>query len=420
MIPLQWSLAQPGRVCVCQQALRQTRLTCYAGGVVFLLLAWVLLGVSKPYFGDEDRFIISSQAFAGWPSLELLRTYEEMSSPLPFIYWGQWGSLWGYSLFSMRLATLLWGIAAVVLLVENLAMLLSRPRWVIAAFIVVMINPYWWMMSIFAYTDIFGIVGLLLAALGLGKNRSWMTLLGVAIALLSRQYLVFALPAFGLLALGWWEVDRKSAWRQLLALGAGCLPLALLVVLWRGLGPDNQLKALYQTGYLAYKPASAWLYLSLMGIYGLPLWVFLRKHALPRSWQWAGVVVAMLLGIWLVIEPSDSAIKAGFTTVGLFDRFLHALSLPVMGRQVVWSLGAGLGALLLMKLAIIAWRQARQGLLGIEGLILLMLLGLLLVMPLSYLQWEKYFIPVLPWLAAGILRIKADAAAPSPTPAPEA
>jgi 4-amino-4-deoxy-L-arabinose transferase-like glycosyltransferase len=391
---------------VCQQALRQTRLACYTGGALFLILAWMLLGVSKPYFGDEDRFIVSSQAFAGWPSLELLRTYEEMSTPLPFLYWGQWGSLWGYSLFSMRLATLLWGVLTVVLLVENLVMLLGRPRWVIASFIVVLLNPYWWMMSVFAYTDIFGIAGLLLASLGLGKNRSWMTLLGVAVALLSRQYLIFALPALGLLALGWWEADRRSAYRQLIAMALGCLPLLLLMILWRGLGPDNQTKQLYQTGLLAYKPHSAWLYLSLMGIYGLPLWVFLKKHALPGRWQWAGVVGAMALGFWLMIEPSDSAIKAGFTTVGLFDRFLHALGLSLAGRQIIWSLGAGLGALLLMKLAFIAWRQSRQGLLSVEAFILLMLLGLLIVMPLSYLQWEKYFMPVLPWLTAGILRIR--------------
>jgi hypothetical protein len=57
------------------------------------------------------------------------------------------------------------------------------------------------------------------------------------------------------------------------------------------------------------------------------------------------------------------------------------------------------------------WRHFKTGAgyryrLGPAGGILLMLLGLLAVMPLSYLHWEKYLVPVLPWVCAGIVSLR--------------
>jgi len=393
-----------------RHALRRVRWLCIGLGTLFLFVVWLSMGISTTYPGDEERFIESARAFAGLPSLEFLRTYEEMSGPLPFWYWGNWGQLFGDSLISMRLATMVWGVITLWLLFEVLASLLPRPRWVAIAFACVILNPYWWTMSIFAYTDIFGMAGLLLASIGVVRGRSWWDVayivVGLAVALLSRQYLVFALPAMGIVALSWWAVDRRMAIKLLGAIAVGCLPLIMLVLLWRGLGPDNVLKDTYQTGLLRWKFESAWLYLCLMGIYGLPLWVWLRKVATFRRWEWLLAVITLIVGGLVFITPSDSAIAVGFTTVGLFDRTMQWLGLIDSVRHLIWTLGGVLGVLLLARLTTRAAANITQGRLGPDTYILLILLGVLIVMPLSYLHWEKYFIPALPWLCAGIVRLK--------------
>lgn len=403
-----------------RHTLRWVRWCCIGLGTLFLLIAWLSMGISTTYPGDELRFIQSSQSFANGqgiaelPSVEYLRTYEEMSGPLPFWYWGKWGQVFGYSLASMRLSTMLWGVLTLGLLFEVLVTLLPRPRWVVMAFACVVLNPYWWTMSIFAYTDIFGMAGLLLASIGVARGRSWRHVvyvaLGVMMALLSRQYLVFALPAMGMVALGWWGVDRKMAIKLLAALLVGCLPLAALVLLWRGLGPDNVLKATYETGLLRWKFESAWLYVSLMGVYGLPLWIWLRKAAVFRRWEWLLAAVTLIVGSFIVISPSESAVLVGYTTVGLFDRTMQWIPLGGSVRHIIWTLGGVLGVLLLARLAFNTCQDLRQQRLGPDGYILMILLGLLIVMPLSYLHWEKYFIPALPWLCAGIVRLRLHAA----------
>lgn len=409
----------PDRPVVDARRQRLHRWACVTAAGLLLVALWLIMGVNRPFPGDEQRFIESSRAFAGLPSVELLRTYEEMSGPLPFIYWGNWGAVFGDSLASMRFATLLWGLLALWWLYDTLAILLPRPRWVAIAFALVVLNPYWWTMSIFAYTDIFGIAGLLLAFTGLSRASMWRTAVGVAIALLCRQYLVLALPAFGVMALGWWALDRKIAIRQIVALIAGCVPFGLLVLLWGGLGPDNELKRIYQQGYFTWKPQSAWLYVSLMGLYGLPAYVWLGRRLRPGLTGWLLATAMGLLGFILIVDPSPSAIAVGFETVGLLDRTMHWLSLGPVLRQIVWSIGAALGGLLLGELMRESWRELRLGHLAPQAIVLAMLLGLLVVMPLSYLHWEKYFIPVLPWAIAGVVMLRQPARPKTSTePAP--
>jgi hypothetical protein len=230
-------------------------------------------------------------------------------------------------------------------------------------------------------------------------------MIGVMIALLSRQYLVFALPAFFLLAVSQFDSDRKSTLRQVVALVAGCVPLGLLILLWGGLGPDNEMKKLYQVGYFSYKPDSLLLYVSLIGLYTLPIWAWARTASLPVRWEWLAAAAGFALCFWLKVYPSDSAIKAGFTTVGLFDRAMDTAALPDTLRQVIWACGAAAGGVVLYRLVAMSLTDLRGRQMSVQGFCLLMILGFMVIMPLSYLHWEKYFVPLLPWVCVGVVTV---------------
>src|SRR5437667_2479703 len=65
-----------------------------AGLVAFLVgfeSLVVLLGLGRPYWGDEAHFVQTIRRFADGITLDTLRHYPEMSTPLPFVLYAVWG-----------------------------------------------------------------------------------------------------------------------------------------------------------------------------------------------------------------------------------------------------------------------------------------------------------------------------------------
>ena len=65
-------------------------------GIVSLLGIYLAIGPSRELPGDEMRFIETSRNFSSGFGLSLLKHYEEMSTPLPFMLFGMWGKLFGF------------------------------------------------------------------------------------------------------------------------------------------------------------------------------------------------------------------------------------------------------------------------------------------------------------------------------------
>jgi hypothetical protein len=201
---------------------------------------------------------------------------------------------------------------------------------------------------------------------------AWATL-----ALLSRQYLVFLVLAVGIYC-AW-----RRRWPMVVASGVAMIPLAGLIGLWGGLAPDSVVRVQYlQPGPLLH--ANALLgYLGLLFAFLVP-WMLVTDR--PR-WDWRVVLAALVVSCvyWLApVRPSSASVAAGIHTVGLLDRVLH-LALPLQWlRDVFYQLCLAGGILVLVRLRCNLSMAA------------LTVFSFLVIMPFSYLYWEKYMLPLLP------------------------
>ncbi|MBM3796593.1 MAG: hypothetical protein FJW31_21615 [Acidobacteria bacterium] len=360
------------------------RLAWAAWCLIYLVLCYATLGGTHTYPGDELRFIETSTAFARGPlTLEFLRTYPEMSGPLPFLYFGWWGLLFGTDLATMRTGAAVAAFAALLLLHEWLRSALAAERAAFAIGVYLCLNPYVAAMSVMVYTDMFSLALMYAALLGAARGSMVGMALPLAAALLCRQYLVFLTPA---LFIHHWQAGRRGmAW----AAAASVLPLALLAWLWRGLAPDSGMRPVYLTEHLRYQTTSLVGYVAMLFVYLAP--------ALLWRWRlWLGWPVGAVIYALFPLRPSAPALQHGVTTMGLFDRALH-VALPALWMRDLFY-GAAFAA------GLMVWGKLIPGAVKRRELAALAVFSFLAVMPFSYLYWEKYLLPVLPLAAVALVR----------------
>lgn len=359
-------------------------------------------------WGDERHFVETVRLFAHDPSLATLRTYPEMSGPLPFALYAIWGTLFGLELPVLRIFSLLIA-AASYLLMHRIVWLVFRNG--LAALLLTLffaLHPYMIGFSVFVFTDGMSILFVLIALLGAVRARPAILFVGVAGALLSRQYLVFLPGAVIVWALSMVadRNQRRRAIELLLAALTAILPLALLMVLWGGLSPDNNLRGLYLDEGLYFHPDYLVFYISLLFLYLLPVVVFGWRQLYC---DWRVTVVALVLGLfywWFPVEASPNALDIGVHTVGLFHKTLVAVGGPGWIPHAVFFLGFVLGLPVVIQIAKSAFARIRAGQRDLLLLLDLSILLFLIVMPFSYLNWEKYLMPLVPLAAIRIAALR--------------
>ena len=148
----------------------QSRLFWIAFLVVYFAAVFSVVGPTRTYSGDELGFIKTSKQFGGGITLDLLTHYEQMSGPLPFVIYGMWGRMFGFDLLPMRIGAATIGLMVYLLLHEFLVGALSNLKAVLLTGIFIAINPYMAAMSVFVYTDMLGVLFLLLACIGIQRS----------------------------------------------------------------------------------------------------------------------------------------------------------------------------------------------------------------------------------------------------------
>ncbi len=366
-------------------------------------------------WGDERHFAETVRLFANEPTLATLRTYPEMSGPLPFALYALWGMLAGLELPSLRVLSLLIAPAS-YLLCHRIVWLVFRNG--IAALLLTLflaLHPYMIGFSVFVFTDGPAILFVLIALLGAVRDRPMIVFVGLAGALLSRQYLVF-LPAA---IIGWTLTtladpnQRRPAFELLVAALVATLPLALLTLLWGGLSPDNNLRRLYLNEGLSFHPDFLVLYISLLFLYLLPVVAFSWRQVYG---DWRVNAVALVLGPSYFLFPvgaSPYARDIGVHTVGLFHKALVALNGPAWIPHAVFFLGFVLGLPIVIQVVRSAHARIRAGQRDLPLLLDLSILLFLIVMPFSYLNWEKYLLPLVPLAAIRIAALRLPIASPT-------
>jgi hypothetical protein len=342
-------------------------------------------------WGDEEHLLYTVRQFGSGLSVSLLCSYNELSAPLTYIVYAAWGSLTGFETGSLRLLSPIIAAATVLFYWRVLRREGFAPGTIAAALALVAFGPYFVGTSVFVFTDMLALCGMVVTWNGLQSHRSSVVAAGLAVATLTRQYLVFvtaALAAAAMLARG--ESIRFRA-RLIVAAAAGTMPLAALMWLWGGtLSPVNPLREMYLSEGLRFDPHAFSLYLATPAVYLAPLVVV----TLPRA-RWREWVVGALAALWAVafpVQASAAQLQDGVTTVGFAHRALVYVGGP-------WLASAGFAFAALLSSAAIAvwWNATRPHEARTAGAWFpwLALGCFLLLMPFSFQPWEKYALPQL-------------------------
>lgn len=384
---------------------------CLAFLFIWMGLVIASVGLDRAFPGDELRFIETSRQFGENFSLSLLKHYEEMSTPLPFMLYGLWGNVAGWDLPTMRVGALLVALITYIALHHYLYGVFRGGWQTIFLFVWIAVQPYMAAMSMFVYTDMPAIGFALLGLIAVHRRQPALTAVATAGMLLCRQYLVIFPLAAGIffLCAYLYQRQRRDLF-MLIALVAGSMPMLALFALWGGLNPDNQVQHLYVHDAFAFHAEALVLYIATFAVYASPVIVTAWRTIYGDARVLAACAALSLLYWLFPVRPSPSAIAVDVHTVGLFDRLVWALLGGGLARDLVFFLAFALALPVMVWFALATWRRWRETRFDHPLFLLLMMWSFLLVMPLSYLHWEKYFLPMLPVVGALILLLRHEQA----------
>ncbi len=387
--------------------------------IVFQTLVVVLGDITREPWGDEHHFVQTVRTFAGEPFAETLRTYPEMSGPLPFIIYAAWGRVVGLDLWQLRLLSLLIALASCLLFHRLLFNTTGSGLAAALLSIFLALHPYMVGFSLFVFTDGPAIFFTILTVHAVTRNSPALIFLGLCGALLSRQYLIFLWLAVILYYV--WQAlslpNRRTAITNCTITAATLVPLISLFMYWNGLSPDNDLRTLYADQTLTFHSSYLVMYISIMFWYLLPLLIY-RFRGIYYA---PGAIVSALSLSWIYflipVRPSAYAVDIDVHTVGLFHKAVLRLHDAVWFADLIFLLGFALGLPLLLYIVRNITHSLRTGRPTLPTLLDMAALAFLLIMPFSYLNWEKYLMPLLPLL---ILRFAMTPASRTEVPPPSA
>ncbi len=364
--------------------------------VIELIAAW-LVGLDRPAWEDEAHFYQTVKLVGSDPSLTTLRTYPEMSTPLPFAAYAVWGHLFGFELSHLRTLSILFGILTYLIFFQLLSSLVDDMKLVWFGAILLAVEPYMIGFTMFVYTDISAILFGTLALLGLARRSAWLTCTGLALAVLCRQYMAFlTITAFIFYACEGITGRKRDTLRQLAAVILSALPYVILVFFWGGTSPDNALRQQFLGEGVRFHPEMLSLYVACLFVYLLPVFV-LNARLFYSNWKMLALsVIGVGYIVFFPVKVSAPLAILGVSRVGQFHRILKL----ILGNEFLIHIGFAICFLLTLPMVFSLLRDLFLRIRGMQ-IDLRFLFGLsivifLVMMPFSYLGWEKYLMPVIP------------------------
>jgi 4-amino-4-deoxy-L-arabinose transferase-like glycosyltransferase len=381
--------AGSGPLTVCHQLIILVSLLSIFEGA---LAVW---GLYRPAWGDEAHFAETIRFFGNGVTLESLTHYQEMSAPLPFIIYSFWGRFFGFALQDLRLLSLLIAFCTFLASFRLFALVLEGSL-ALYATIFLALNPYVAGSAIFVFTDMLALLCLVVACTAVLKRSPAILFVSLSAGLLCRQYLVFfgaAVAVFSIVRLVQQTSDKQDSW-MLIACAGSALPLAALMVLWRGLSPDSSLRSVFLNEPLTFHSTAATLYVILLLVYLFPI-IAAKWRQFYRDPRVLGASFLLSFLYWLAPVTASPPRGLDIDTVGYFHRFLRLVCSRTSNQIVFYLLFLAALPVLLSIVTGCYTRLSRHDT-SFPLLWGFCVVSFLLVMPMSYLTWEKYFILVLP------------------------
>jgi hypothetical protein len=299
----------------------------------------------------------------------------------------------------------LWKLRVGVALLSYLTLLLffhlcrtssdsTKPWLSIYATAALALSPYYLGTSLYYYTDIPCLFAMMVALTLYLSDRPLGGAIAAGAAVLTRQYSVFLPVAYVLTSMIMGKGRRR--WRDLGRWTMLVLPFAMLVpliVLWKGISPQNHLREIVrQSGYVHPEFVN---YLVLAtGVYSLPLAILRTREIFQRQRL---LTVGLLTPLfWLAIpRPNPEVMNPLVKTLGYLD---IALSKTFGDHKTIpYFLLWVLGCLILYEVFQIERYEAKK-------LILFAIVGFFLMHLFAPSVWDKYLLMVLPLVFLSLVR----------------
>ncbi len=369
--------------------------------IIYLFIyisALSIWGIQQPAWGDEEHFFETVKLFGSNFTLDTLRTYKEMSTPLPFILYALWGKLFSYELPMLRVFSLI--VAAITYIILYVTSLeIVKCRWHALLFVIFFsLIPYNIGASLFIFTEMLTFLFVILFIYGAMKRVYWLIAVAGAGMLLSRQYTVYMILALIVHELIYTIKNKKFDFYKFVSLGVACMPLAGLIILWNGLCPDSNLRSIYLTDGLSYHPVGATLYIAQVAIYLFPF-ILVRAKEIFRSSLTFSAIPFGVLWYWFFPVGVSPVVLAGkqYTTNGYFHRTLNVL-FPLEIVNIIFAVSFLIGFIVLLNLIVRYLITFKEMIGDLNQFLILSVFFFFLTQPFSYLWWEKYFLPIMPSL----------------------
>ena len=161
--------------------------------IIYILLVIWLDFLQGAYLWDEIHYWESSLVFSErlLPSIDDLKNYNELNTPLPFIVYGALEYLFGQGIFSGRLLNLILSLS-IALIIGCPSR--KKPGQPILCLIGLFLCPYFLFYSGRLYTDIIACFWTLIGVMSYVRNRHFISSISFILAIASRQYML-AFPA---------------------------------------------------------------------------------------------------------------------------------------------------------------------------------------------------------------------------------
>ncbi len=370
--------------------------------IIALVYATIL--VVKDFLGfpglyqDENHYLPTAVLFSREiaPSLNLLKTYNQLNTPLPFILGGWVIRLLGEDVQHLRLMNFLLSFCVLLLFVWYKPGQQGK-RWQYLVPLVAM--PSFYLCAVHYYTDMTAWLSVLLGVVAYLRQKHFFACMAFAAAIASRQYMLAFPLAIGLFEVlriweaGKWEIrsltgrllsDRSWIWYV-----AAVLSLAPWILLWGGPAPEAIMNEqhygeapFYNPGFVIYTAAIAAFYFVIPEAILGRKWGYFTTYPFryPRTFTAIAVGVTLLL----VLFPARQTHNEYFTWpfLGYLDQLLETAGIGGWAKQGIFGI---LTALTVMRFT----EPPRITLSGLFVLTNILLLGK------AQLSWDKYLFPTL-------------------------
>ena len=335
-----------------------------------------------PQVKDEEHFWETSLRFSESliPSIDALRDYRDLNTPLPFIMFGAVEHIFHLGVFGGRLLNVILSIAMVFIIGWP-----SRKKGgtAILCLIGLFVCPYYLLSSAGLTTDIIASFWVLLGFVAYVHNRHLLSSIGFILAIASRQYMLafpiaIALYEFIINALPVIKNNRKikfyEQWRWIAPLIAAS-SILFWFYLFQGLAPSTGIEELAPTIQKTtwfLKPNRAIYFLAFTSIFiVIPEFILFRPKIDVSNLRWRKfTLIALAWLLYCIIFPPPT------TSDGMFSIIINLFHYEVLKIALFY---------ILSLLALV--RFSRPNL-----MLLCLLFNCIIMMKAHY--WSKYVLPL--------------------------